>query len=311
MINENFQHVLLNHLWIYLDYESLIELGKSSKEHLKIIENLATWKYLLARDYCIKIGKYNKEEHYNVIKRRNEKKYESLGCDMQDIIESRTKWQYDEREDYDLRENYDSRENYEFMRYVLPDYSTFIQKENLSLCCSECRCWGETDDPCFWCVLCSTDFNNDQIIVQKLQQAVFKAGTDLRKCQIKPGDIDMFDKNYYEIKSYDKIFTLSGSNIYDIILQLLVEHARYNGVTITHYIRQMIRIIYFEQYGYGTTINHYGEYKKSINTFINLLEVLRNEWCGNAGCFKIIDNQDGREYDGKIFEIKEIPIILL
>ena len=270
MREDNLKYVILNDLWKYLDYESLIELGKTSKKCLKIIENRKVWEYLLNRDYQITIGK------------------QSVPIDFNNIISYRIQQGYDELENYALRKNYDPRENYEFMRYVLPEYQTFIKKENLSLCCSECRCWGETDDPCFRCQLFVDIQDNDNNILNKLKQSVFRSEKDPIECLIKPGNEKyLLNKNYYEIELYNKVLKISGYNIYDVILQLVIEHARFNHISITYYIRQTIRIIYFEKYEYGMTIDNYGNYKNSINTFINILEVLENEWCNGSGCFNI------------------------
>lgn len=301
IINENFRDVVINCVWRYLDYRDLLKLACTSSDYYKLIENRSTWQYLLARDYRIQL--YDKAEHAEVIRSRVEQDYLRSGMKRdEEWIEKKVKWYYDQREDYDLRPNYDPRENYEFMRIVMPEYTTYLSHGGLNLCCSEYRCWEE--DCCFRCSLLRNTPDHDCLILSKLKQSVVKYGRNPIKCIVKPNNLEaMLDKNYYDIKSYKRVLKLSGTNIYDIVLQLIIRHARYNKVTITYYVRQMIRIVYCEKYEYSQTMEHYGEFSDSINTFINLLEVLCVQWSGDDGCFKIINTTKLDQYvRGKIVE---------
>ena len=51
VIAANLKQMTFNDLWKSLKYPELINLGKSDKTHLELLNNPETWRYLLKRDY--------------------------------------------------------------------------------------------------------------------------------------------------------------------------------------------------------------------------------------------------------------------
>ena len=51
IVEENLKQITMNECWKSLKYPELINLGKSDKCHLELLNDPETWRYLLKRDY--------------------------------------------------------------------------------------------------------------------------------------------------------------------------------------------------------------------------------------------------------------------